>query len=65
MTATCPNGITVAISPRSRQARFKRHCEGCPLRQRCTRSRHDKILSIHLVGKRIHIELDVELVRSN
>ena len=47
MTATCPNGITVTISPRSRQARFTRRCDGCPLRQRCTRSRHGKILSIH------------------
>jgi IS5 family transposase len=47
MTATCPNGITVTISPRSRQARFTHRCEGCPLRQRCTRSRHGKILSIH------------------
>ena len=38
MTATCPNGITVTISPRSRQARFARRCDGCPLRQRCTRA---------------------------
>jgi len=47
MTATCPSGITVTISPRSRQARFGRRCDGCPLRQRCTRSRHGKILTIH------------------
>ena len=47
MTATCPNGITVTISPRSRQARFTRHCDGCPLRQRCTRSRQGKILTVH------------------
>jgi IS5 family transposase len=47
MTATCPNGITVTISARSRQARFARRCDGCPLRQRCTRSRRGKILSIH------------------
>jgi IS5 family transposase len=47
MTVTCPNGITVAISRRSRQARFGRRCDGCPLRQRCTRSRHGKILTIH------------------
>jgi len=47
MTATCPNGITVAVSPRSRQARFTRRCDGCPFRQRCTRSRHGKILTVH------------------
>jgi len=59
MTATCPNGITVAISPRSRQARFKRRCGGCPLRQRCTRSRHGKTLTLHqhhalLAAARLH-----------
>ncbi len=47
MTATCPNGITVKISPRSRQARFTHRCQGCPMRQRCTRSPKGKILSIH------------------
>jgi len=47
MTVTCPNGITVTISPRSRQARFARRCQGCPRRPRCTRSRHGKILTIH------------------
>jgi IS5 family transposase len=47
MTATCPNGITVAISARSRQAHFGRRCTGCPLRQRCTRSATGKILTIN------------------
>jgi IS5 family transposase len=47
MTATCPNGITVTISSRSRQARFARRCDGCPLRQRCTRCRHGKVLTVH------------------
>src|SRR5919106_1177588 len=47
MTATCPNGTTVTISSRSRQARFGRRCDGCPLRQRCTRSRHGKVLTVH------------------
>lgn len=47
MTVTCPNGITVTISPKSRQARFCRRCDGCPLRARCTRSRHGRILQIH------------------
>jgi len=47
MTATCPNRITVAISPTSRQARFCRHCDGCPLRQRCTSAANGKILTVH------------------
>jgi hypothetical protein len=47
MTATCPNGITVAISIRSRQARFMRRCKGCPVRHRCTRSAAGKVLSVH------------------
>ena len=48
MTATCPNGITVTMSTRSRLARFGRRCDGCPLRQRCTRSRHGKVLAVHV-----------------
>ncbi len=48
MTATCPNGITVAISPRTRQARFRRRCEGCPLRQRCTRAAAGRDLRVHV-----------------
>jgi hypothetical protein len=47
MTATCPNGITVTVSVRSRQARFTHRCAGCPLRQRCTRAAHGKVLSVH------------------
>ena len=47
MTATCPNEITVTISARSRQARFGRHCDGCPLRHRCTRSANGKVLTVH------------------
>jgi hypothetical protein len=47
MTATCPNGITVTISVRSRQARFTHRCDGCPLRQRCTRAADGKILTVH------------------
>lgn len=47
MTATCPNGITVTISARTRQARFTHRCNGCPLRHRCTRSAKGKILTVH------------------
>ena len=46
MTATCPNAITVTIS-RSRHATFGAKCEGCPMRVRCTTSRHGRKLKIH------------------
>lgn len=48
MTATCPNGITVTITTRSRQARFAQRCQGCPLRQRCTQSAAGKILTVNV-----------------
>lgn len=48
MTATCPNGITVAIGAKSRQARFTRRCDGCPIRERCTRAANGKVLSVHV-----------------
>ena len=47
MTATCPNQITVAIGAKSRQARFTKRCDGCPLRERCTRAVNGKVLSVH------------------
>ncbi|MGD9794736.1 MAG: IS1182 family transposase [Acidimicrobiia bacterium] len=47
MTVTCPNGITIEIRPRSRQADFGRRCEGCPVRERCTRSARGRNLTIH------------------
>jgi IS5 family transposase len=34
-TVTCPAGHTAAISAKG-NARFERHCQGCPLRERCT-----------------------------
>jgi IS5 family transposase len=47
MTATCPNGVTVTISARSRQARFGQRCHRCPLQQRCTRSAAGKVLTVN------------------
>jgi hypothetical protein len=44
-TATCPNGVTRTIS-RTGYATFGAACTGCPLRQRCTRSRGGKSLKI-------------------
>jgi Transposase DDE domain len=63
MTATCPIAVTVAICVRSRQARFGRRCDGCPLRERCTRAVDRKILTVHdhhelLVAARAHAATD-------
>jgi IS5 family transposase len=63
MTATCPNGITVTISTRSRQARFTHRCNDCPLRPRCTRAATGKILSVNihhdlLAAARAHADTD-------
>ncbi len=44
-TATCPNGVTRTISPAG-WAKFASACTNCPLRVRCTRSRHGKSLKI-------------------
>ena len=46
MTATCPNSVTVTIT-RSRTATFGAKCQGCPMRARCTTSRHGRKLKIH------------------
>jgi IS5 family transposase len=45
-TATCPQGFTVPIN-RSGTARFGSRCQGCPLRHRCTRSRHGRDVNVH------------------
>ncbi len=44
-TATCPNGLTRAIS-RTGFATFGAGCANCPLRARCTRSRTGKKLKV-------------------
>ncbi len=52
-TATCPAGHTVVITAKG-NARFERHCRGCPLRERCTTA---------AAGKHLHIrDHDDELV---
>jgi Transposase DDE domain/Transposase domain (DUF772) len=44
--ARCPAGYTAPITG-SGQASFARHCQRCPLRQRCTTARQGRILHIH------------------
>ena len=45
-TATCPNGITVAIAAKG-SATFGTRCRGCPLRSRCTTANDGRHLKIH------------------
>jgi len=44
-TVTCPNGITVTISPAG-AATFGHHCHGCPLRSRCTTASDGKTFRV-------------------
>jgi hypothetical protein len=50
-TVTCPAGHTVALCAPSgqhqqRKATFKELCTGCPLRERCTKAKAGRILTI-------------------
>lgn len=45
-TVTCPQGHTTSISPRA-TATFGPRCRGCPLRERCTRSRRGRKITVH------------------
>ena len=45
-TATCPAGFTVPITPK-RNATFGARCNGCTLRDRCTRAVAGKSLILH------------------
>jgi IS5 family transposase len=44
-TATCPNGITVAITPKG-TATFGAQCHGCPQRHRCTTRPRGRTLNV-------------------
>jgi hypothetical protein len=45
-TVRCPSGATAPITS-SGQASFARHCQHCPLRQRCTTAKRGRILHVH------------------
>lgn len=45
-TVTCPQGHTVPLSPRG-NAHFGPRCQGCPLRDRCTRSTGGRHVMVH------------------
>jgi IS5 family transposase len=46
-TVTCPQGHTAPIN-RSGEANFGSRCHGCPLRDRCTRSKKGRTVHVHL-----------------
>jgi IS5 family transposase len=43
---TCPAGVTVTITP-GRVAYFKRHCNNCALRHRCTTAAGGRTITLH------------------
>jgi IS5 family transposase len=45
-TATCPAGHTVTLTA-TNNAIFDRHCNGCPLRPRCTTAHHGRTLRLN------------------
>jgi transposase len=45
-TVTCPGGATVTITP-GRAAVFGIHCQGCPLREQCTRAKNGRTLHLN------------------
>lgn len=45
-TVTCPAGHTAPISPSGRVS-FRRHCQDCPLRPRCTTAQRGRQITIH------------------
>jgi DDE family transposase/transposase-like protein DUF772 len=42
----CPAGATAPIT-RSGRVSFARHCQGCPLRRRCTTAKRGRIIHLH------------------
>ena len=44
--ATCPAGVTVAITPKGR-ARFGANCRRCPVRSRCTTAKAGRTIKLH------------------
>jgi hypothetical protein len=42
----CPAGMTAPVTS-SGQASFARHCQGCPLRRRCTTAKRGRTIRLH------------------
>ena len=47
MTVTCPEQVTVTISPKARTARFGKACSTCPVRHLCTTAKAGRVIKIH------------------
>lgn len=47
MTITCPEQVTVTISPKARTARFGKACGACPVRQQCTTAKGGRVIKVH------------------
>lgn len=65
MTVTCPAGITVTITPK-RHATFGAKCNGCAMRDRCTRAKSGRKIKLHehhalLAAAREHAKTDAFL----
>lgn len=61
-TVTCPQGHTVALSPRG-TANFGPRCRGCPIRDRCTTDKEGRKLKVHphhdlMLAARRHAETE-------
>src|SRR6266496_2487673 len=66
-TVTCPQGHTVAITERG-NAVFGARCRGCPLRERCTRSKEGRSIRMHphhdaMLAARRHAETEEFKIR--
>ncbi|MCP3857793.1 MAG: IS1182 family transposase [Actinomycetia bacterium] len=47
MTVTCPEQVTVTISPKTRTARFGTACVDCPVRDQCTNAKNGRVIKVH------------------
>lgn len=56
-TVTCPAGISIAMTPKKQGghlASFKKHCVGCPLLERCTKSKSGRSIEIGTHERQLH-----------
>ena len=56
-TVTCPAGIKIGMRPRKsggHLASFKKHCVGCPLLERCTKSKSGRSIEIGTHERQLH-----------
>jgi hypothetical protein len=57
LTVTCPSGIKIPMRPKTsggHVASFKKHCIGCPLLERCTKSKSGRSIEIGTYERQLH-----------